>query len=800
MAVCTTKKEINRYKKLKIKRAFIRQDIAFLLRCKRRGVFPKFINNGIRSGSKGWRVDKAIFEAKRRWLSMEINNHFMREERIGRELYCLHQKLTYILDAITWQTLDEGLRDVLHWKLTKKCRTLNGKFRRLTTSEDEDKRENISGERNFVINKSSRIFTEKELTMLNKGLKYKPRPDRYPVDEIVVAMESSIKFAPIEKQVEVRQMLTKTIKETRIKPKESKEMEIVKEIKKADCVFLAPDKGKGVVIVDKKEYRRAALEHLHTENYEVIKSRRKFKVDSLQELVVKGLNEMKNEGLLSGKEVRRLRVPNPVIPSFSCLPKIHKEGNKYRPVVSNIDSPTSKICDYLVEKIRGLKKPFSMSVKNSFELANVLKQEKILDNEMLVSFDVEALYPSVPVKEAFELFTEWINEQDISDIDAQQYIKLMRLVLDQRWLEFEGEVFKQKEGLFIGNALSPILAEIFMGKMEEKISQRSWFPRFWRRYVDDILAIVEKDSDQKLLSELNSQHTALKFTVELEKEDSISFLDLWIKKNGDGFVFDIFRKPTDAPLCIPADSYHPWKHKIAAFESAIFRMWNFPLGNEQREKEMKYLREMARLNGYKRSIIDNLNEKYKKKHERKALTTLIPLKYEERREKLGQNKMTKKREVKNVVLPYACFFTDRLEKRLRPLGYNVCYQTKGTLRNLIGRTKKGRSGKECSGIYNIACRNCPGNYIGQTKRRIATREEEHDRHTRLKQVDKSSVAAHCVDLRHERGECEILKVVNKAQELDAWESLSIARGKDLVNTADPPIRSKLFNWMKLKSS
>jgi hypothetical protein len=37
--------------------------------------------------------------------------------------------------------------------------------------------------------------------------------------------------------------------------------------------------------------------------------------------------------------------------------------------------------------------------------------------------------------------------------------------------------------------------------------------------------------------------------------------------------FDIYWKPTDATFCIPSDSHHFMVHKLAAFESGLFRMY-----------------------------------------------------------------------------------------------------------------------------------------------------------------------------------------------------------------------------------
>ncbi len=49
-----------------------------------------------------------------------------------------------------------------------------------------------------------------------------------------------------------------------------------------------------------------------------------------------------------------------------------------------------------------------MSVKNSFELVQKLEEVTLEEDEIMVLFDVEALYPSVPVEESSLLLKEWI--------------------------------------------------------------------------------------------------------------------------------------------------------------------------------------------------------------------------------------------------------------------------------------------------------------------------------------------------------------------------------------------------------
>ena len=53
-----------------------------------------------------------------------------------------------------------------------------------------------------MINKSSNIFNADQLNLINKGLKFKPKPVTPPINEIVISIELSIKgLEQAEKQI-----------------------------------------------------------------------------------------------------------------------------------------------------------------------------------------------------------------------------------------------------------------------------------------------------------------------------------------------------------------------------------------------------------------------------------------------------------------------------------------------------------------------------------------------------------------------------------------------------------------------
>ena len=110
--------------------------------------------------------------------------------------------------------------------------------------------------------------------------------------------------------------------------------------------------------------------------------------------------------------------------------------------------------------------------------------------------------------------------------------------------------------------------------------------------------------------------------------------------------------------------------------------------------------------------------------------------------------------------------------------------------------------EEKSGIYKISCGDCEKIYIGQTKRLVTTRFQEHVKEaTKTKKSGdtnfKSNVAKHLVEENHnEKGvSLEVIKDVNRINKLDVIESLYIFKSnKDiLLNTDSGNGYTWLFN-------
>lgn len=280
-------------------------------------------------------------------------------------------------------------------------------------------------------------------------------------------------------------------------------------------------------------------------------------------------------------------------------------------------------------------------------------------------------------------------------------LEIAKTCMDQNYFQFRGKFYQQHSGLSMGCKLSPFLANIYMSDLEERLRGNNLFPVVWHRYVDDIFCVTNARLINPLKDLLNSQHTTIKFTVELEEENKIAFLDLWIKRSeDDGLRFSIYRKPTHTDRYITVDSHHHASHKKVAFHSMAFRLINIPMSESDFEQELEYILNAAKVNGFSKEFVDEIVRKHTRTRTTRQLTTLTPAPV--------RNKM--------MSLPYYPKVTNRLSNILKKYGIHVVTRNNNTLRHELCNYKDKPPPLSTSGIYEVSCKDCDTTYIGQTKR------------------------------------------------------------------------------------
>ena len=139
---------------------------------------------------------------------------------------------------------------------------------------------------------------------------------------------------------------------------------------------------------------------------------------------------------------------------------------------------------------------------NSAHFVSTVSNGTILDNEIMVSFDVELLFTTVPIEAAVQAALQKLEEQAITTL--------------------------------------------------------SYDPRIWKRYVDNTFTILDRENVNDFLQHLNNQQPSIRFTMETEKDNKLAFLDTAVLREPDGHLTtSIYRKPTHTDQYLAYDSHHP---------------------------------------------------------------------------------------------------------------------------------------------------------------------------------------------------------------------------------------------------
>lgn len=80
----------------------------------------------------------------------------------------------------------------------------------------------------------------------------------------------------------------------------------------------------------------------------------------------------------------------------------------------------------------------------------------------------------------------------------------------------------------MGSPVSVAVAEIVMQEIERRIfdGQEQDLFLFWYRYVDDVISCVPHHRLPDILNKINAADNNIQFTVEVENDMEINFLDL----------------------------------------------------------------------------------------------------------------------------------------------------------------------------------------------------------------------------------------------------------------------------------
>lgn len=353
----------------------------------------------------------------------------------------------------------------------------------------------------------------------------------------------------------------------------------LKQLKENDNITIKPcDKGGGIVILDAASYRDKMHDMLNSpRHYKKILLNPEPK---LKLRILKMVESAVIDGHICQKEAEFLPPTYTRLPIIYGLAKTHKNecNPPLRPIVSTIGSALEPLSKYVDHFLQPLVAKLQSYIKDTGHLISKIEGLPFNEKEeILVTLDLEALYTNIPQKEALNAISDILMlESDLTN--SPFIIQCLKLVLENNFFEFEGQLFHQIQGVSMGAACAPSVACLYMGLFESQHIYNDLAPfqenvYVWSRFIDDIFFIWKGEDDllQEFTAWLNAANNNLRFSANHSKI-KVEFLDVWIGHSDSKLTVSLYTKPTSRNTLLHYNSYHPRSQKESIPFSQFLRL------------------------------------------------------------------------------------------------------------------------------------------------------------------------------------------------------------------------------------
>ena len=172
------------------------------------------------------------------------------------------------------------------------------------------------------------------------------------------------------------------------------------------------------------------------------------------------------------KLTNRMYSTGAVSPKFYGLPNIHKPGIPLRPIVSSTGTVTYSTAKELAKILKPLVGMSTHHVQNTRDFVENLKDVRLKQGECIISYDVTALFTSVPIQPVVNIIQQKLAKdkdlQQRTTMSIKHITRLLEFCLNSTSFVFQGQHYQQIEGAAKGSPLSPIVANIFKENFEKR--------------------------------------------------------------------------------------------------------------------------------------------------------------------------------------------------------------------------------------------------------------------------------------------------------------------------------------------
>ena len=117
------------------------------------------------------------------------------------------------------------------------------------------------------------------------------------------------------------------------------------------------------------------------------------------------------------------------------------------------------------------------TITDVFDFADEIRSSPMNEEDILVSYDVTALFTNVPLSETIDILVDkactndWFNQTYDLNLEKEELTKLLEVATTNQLFQFDGQLYEQSDGVAMGSPLGPLMANVFMFHLEDKLAR-----------------------------------------------------------------------------------------------------------------------------------------------------------------------------------------------------------------------------------------------------------------------------------------------------------------------------------------
>ena len=155
-----------------------------------------------------------------------------------------------------------------------------------------------------------------------------------------------------------------------------------------------------------------------------------------------------------------------------------------RPILSATGTYNYNLAKWLEQKLKPLFVN-EYTITDAFRFSEEIRAMSIQEDNVLVSYDVIALFTNVPLNETINILVDkafandWFNQTYELSLQKEQLARLLEIATTNQLFQFNGQLYEQVDGVAMGSPLGPLMVNVFMCHLEDKLTHDGVMPTLY---------------------------------------------------------------------------------------------------------------------------------------------------------------------------------------------------------------------------------------------------------------------------------------------------------------------------------